>query len=96
MVSLFTCLHIMESLNLLSQHFSEDIPPLFRHVLTCTYFFFGGQFYEQTDRVTVGSQLSPVIAKFFMEDFEERTLEQATHRWLCLFRYVDDTFVIWP
>jgi hypothetical protein len=26
------------------------------------------------DRVAMGSQLSPVIANFFMEDFEEITL----------------------
>jgi hypothetical protein len=30
-----------------------------------------------------------------MEDFEKRTIEQATHKPTCWFRYVDDTFVIW-
>jgi hypothetical protein len=44
----------------------------------------------------MGSPLSPVISNFFMDDFEERALEQATHKPLCWFRYVDDTFVIWP
>jgi hypothetical protein len=38
---------------------------------------------------------SPVITNFFMEDLEDRTLAQATHKPLCLSRYVD-TFVIWP
>lgn len=42
-----------------------------------------------------GSPLSPVIVNFFMEDLEDRALTQATHKPLCLFRYVD-TFVIWP
>ena len=66
-VSLFTCVPIVESLDLLSQHFSEDILALFRHVLTSTYFFIGGQFYEQTDGVAMGSWLSRVIANLFME-----------------------------
>jgi len=33
---------------------------------------------------------------FFMEDFENKAIEQAAHRPVCWFRYVDDTFVIWP
>jgi hypothetical protein len=31
-----------------------------------------------------------------MENVEEMALEMATHKPLCWFRYVDDTFVIWP
>jgi len=31
-----------------------------------------------------------------MEDFEKKAIEQATHKAVCWFRYVDDTFVIWP
>ena len=69
---------------------------LFRHVLTSTYFSYDGKFYEQTDGVAMGSPLSPVIANFFMEDFEKKALEQATHKPVCWYRYVDDTFAIWP
>jgi hypothetical protein len=36
--------------------------------------------------------LSPVIANFFKEDFEKKV----THKPVCWYRYVDDTFVIWP
>ena len=42
----------------------------------------------------MGSPLSPVIANFFMEDFEKKPTEQATHKPVCWFRYGDDTFVI--
>ena len=96
MVSLFTNVPIVDSLLLLSQHFEDDVLVLFKHALTSTYFCFDGQFYEQTDGVAMGSSLSLVIANFFMEDFEKKAIEQATHKPVCWFRYVDDTFVIWP
>jgi len=43
----------------------------------------------------MGSLLSSVITNFFMADFEVRALAQATHKPLCWFHYVDDTFAIW-
>jgi hypothetical protein len=48
------------------------------------------------DGVAMGSPLSPVIANFFMKEFEEKAIEQATHKPVCWFRCVDDIFVIWP
>jgi len=95
-VSLFTNVLIVDSLELLSQHFEDDVLALFKHALTSTYFCFDGQFYKQTDRVAMGSAPSPAIANFFMEDFEKKAIEQATHKPVCWFRYVDDTFIIWP
>jgi hypothetical protein len=44
----------------------------------------------------MGLPIPPVIADFFMEHFEETALEGVIHEPLCWFRYVDDTFVIWP
>jgi hypothetical protein len=44
-VSLFTRVPNVESLNLLRQYFIEDVQALLRHVLTSTYFSCGGQFY---------------------------------------------------
>jgi retron-type reverse transcriptase len=95
-VSLFTNVPIVDSLELLSHHFEDDVLALFKHVLTSTYFCFDGQFYEQTDGVAMGSPLSPVIANFFMEDFEKKATEQVVLKPVCWFRYVDDTFIIWP
>jgi len=95
-VSLFTKVLIVDSLELLSHHFKDDVLALLKHLLTPIYFCFDGQFYEQTDGVAMGSPLSPVIANFFMEDCEKNAIEQATHKPACWFRYVDDTFVIWP
>jgi len=44
----------------------------------------------------MGSPLSPVIANFYMEDFETKAIEKAIHKPACWYRYVDDTFVLWP
>jgi hypothetical protein len=96
MVSLFTNVLIVDSLELFSHHFEDDVLALFKHVLIYTYFCFDGQFYEQMDGVAMGSPLSPVIANFFMEGFEKKAVEQVTHKPVCLFRYVGDTFIIWP
>jgi hypothetical protein len=96
MVSLFTKVPIADSLELLSEHFEDDVLALFKHVLTSTYFCFDGQFYKQTHGAAKGSPLSLVIANFFMEDFEKKATEQVAHKSVCWFRYADDTFVIWP
>jgi hypothetical protein len=79
-----------ETMSLLGWHFEEDILRLFHHVLTSSYFSFAGQFYKQVDGMAMGSPLSPVIANFYMEDFEEMPLDQASQKPLYWFQYVDD------
>jgi hypothetical protein len=37
-----------------------------------------------------------MIAGFFMEDAKEKELNQAAHKIVWWFYYMDDTFVIWP
>jgi hypothetical protein len=92
---LFTKVPIRKTMDLLGRHFEEDVLGLFRHVLTNSYFTFNGQFYGQTDGVAMGSPLYPVIANFYMEDYEKAALESAPLKPRCWFRYVDDTFVFW-
>jgi hypothetical protein len=75
-VSLFTRVPIKETMDLLRQNF-EDVLRLFRHVQTISYFKFNGQFYGQTGGVAMGSSLSPVIANFCVEDYEEVAHELA-------------------
>jgi len=48
------------------------------------------------DKVAMGSLLSPVIANFFMEDFEEAALSRVAYKPMCWFCYMDDTFMFWP
>jgi hypothetical protein len=50
MVSFFTRVSINETMDLLEQHFEEDILRIFRHILTTSCFIFNGQF---TDRSLV-------------------------------------------
>jgi hypothetical protein len=45
--------------------------------------------------VARGSLLTPVIANFYMEDYEREALESVPLKPRCWFRYVDNTFVIW-
>ncbi|KAG8236204.1 hypothetical protein J437_LFUL016712 [Ladona fulva] len=50
----------------------------------------------QEQGVAMGSPLSPAVANLFMEQFEEKALNAAKKKPKCYFRYVDDTFVVWP
>jgi hypothetical protein len=94
-VLLFTKLPIKEPTDLLGCHFEEGILGRFHHVLTNSFFTFNRQFYGQIDRVAMGSPLSPVIANFYMEDYEKEVLQSVPRKPHCWFCYVVDTFVIW-
>jgi hypothetical protein len=85
----------MKAMSLLCQHFEKGILRLFHHVLTVSYFSFAVQFYKQTDSVAMGSPLSLVITNFFAGNFKQMALDQAAHKPLSWFCYVDDTFIIW-
>jgi hypothetical protein len=64
--------------------------------LTTTYFHFEDKFYQQKEGMAVGNLLSLVFSNIFMEHFKEIALDTADHKPAKWFRYVDNTFVVWP
>ena len=44
----------------------------------------------------MGSPLAPVIASLYMEQFQQQALNMAEKKPSNWYRYVDDTFVVWP
>ena len=66
-------------------------------VSRCQHFFvFDGQYYDQIDGVAMGSPLGPVFANIFMCNFEEKWVMKNGAFRTMWFRYVDDTFTLFP
>jgi hypothetical protein len=76
-VSLFTKVPLDDTLQLLSRQFHKQTVDLIRHVLTTTYFLFDCSFDDQKDRVAMGYPLAPVIAKYYMEHFQQQAISLA-------------------
>ena len=61
-----------------------------------TYFGMGSDIYRQKEGLAMGWLLSPVLANIYMEYFEEMALGSTSLKPFMWFRYVDDTFILWP
>ena len=53
----------------------KDLKQLFLFATSQTHFLFDGLFYDQVDRVAMGSPLAPVLAILFMGYHEQLWLE---------------------
>jgi hypothetical protein len=95
-VSLFTKTPIPKSLDLISKLVDLETLNLIKIFLTSTFFTFKGTCYEQTEGTTMGSSLSLMVANIFMEHFDTLALNNFHLKPKCWFRFIDDTFVIWP
>ncbi|GJQ84675.1 hypothetical protein Trydic_g12698 [Trypoxylus dichotomus] len=80
----------------LSPACEENLIYMLRLCLISSYFIWNGEFYEQASGAAMGSLLSPVIAKIFMKAFEHEDIKSSRMRPKCWYKYVNDTFVIWP
>jgi hypothetical protein len=73
----------------------EHLENLLKRCLQESVFTFNKKLYKQIDGVSMGSPLGPIIANIFMNDFENKHMDElrklGVKTW---FRYVDDTFVI--
>ena len=58
---------------------TENIIELLGFCLNKTYFLFQDQLYEQTKGAAMGSPVSPIVAKIYMEAFENRAISTALH-----------------
>ena len=56
------------------------------------HFSFNNKIYKQTNGVTMGSPLGPVIANIFMVNLEEMMIPRLSDKMSAWYRYVDDTF----
>ena len=74
----------------------DEIHDLMYFCPNSTSFKWRDNHYQQLQDAAMGSSLSPVIANIFMEHFETTALQTLSQRPSLWFRYVDDTFVIWP
>ena len=95
-VSLYTKISVEEVLKVLKEITSKEITNMVAVCLNSTYFTFQGEMYEQTSGVVMGSLLSPVVDKLYMEYFEKKALESyplKTREWK---QFVDNTKFIWP
>jgi hypothetical protein len=64
--------------------------------LRTTYFQVGDKLLQQKDGMAMGSSLLPIVSNIYMEHFERLALDWAQHKPPLWFRYIDDTFVVWP
>ncbi|KAI3379148.1 hypothetical protein SNEBB_000455, partial [Seison nebaliae] len=56
----------------------------------------GNDYYSQTDGLSMGSPLSPILANIFMEYVESELLSDILPDGVTYLRYVDDIFIFWP
>jgi hypothetical protein len=95
-ISLSTKIPLSQSISLISKLIDLETINLIEIFISSTFFTFKGFFYEQPGGTTMGFSLSLVVANIFMENFEYSTLNNFHLKPKCWFRFVDDTFVIWP
>ena len=73
---------------------THHINTLLAFQLKNTHFLFQGKYYEEVNGAIIDSPISPIVANLFMEVFETKAINMATHLPSLWLRYVDGCCVI--
>ena len=106
--SLYTNVPVLETINIICDSVfnndsifhsltKEDFCKLLHLAVDDTYFIFNKTLYKQTDGLSMGNPIAPVMANIFLCDLETRILDTCNPDFKPIFyrRYLlDDTFVI--
>ena len=106
-VSLFTNVPLKRTLNLILDHVYKDkqiettmkrstLKKLILDTCTKTAFSFNDQLYEQTDGVSMGGSLGPLLANIIMVELESKVIRPLINDGTIKFytRFVDDTLLL--
>ena len=69
---------------------------LLKIVLTKIYFQFADSMYHQIQGTAIGTKMASAYANIFMEELEEKLLENYPTKPILWKRYIDDVLCIWP
>ena len=105
--SLYTNVPVLETINIICDSVfnndsifhnftKEDFCKLLHLAVDDTYFIFNETLYKQTDGLSMGNPIAPVMANIFLCDLETRILDTCNPDFKPIFyrRDLDDTFVI--
>ena len=83
--------------NMGEYRYKKQLMEVIKECVNQNYFRFNNKIYIQKKGLPMGSSLSPILAKIYMNDFEKQLITSTKYKdniklWS---RYVDDVLVVW-